>query len=89
MTVTTDASVKDFTTTTRKLFIDGEWVDAASGKTFDTPNPATGETLARVAEGDAEDINRAVGAARRAFEEGPWGRMTASDRGRTSGRSAI
>ena len=82
MTVTIDASVKDFTTTTRKLFIDGEWVDAASGKTFDTPNPATGETLARVAEGDAEDINRAVRAARRAFEEGPWGRMTASDRGR-------
>jgi phenylacetaldehyde dehydrogenase len=82
MTVTIDASVKDFTTTTRKLFIDGEWVDAASGRTFDTPNPATGETLARVAEGDAEDINRAVRAARRAFEEGPWGRMTASDRGR-------
>src|SRR6202012_4073414 len=66
----------------RKLFIDGEWVEAASGKTFDTPNPATGETLARVAEGDAEDINRAVRAARRAFEEGPWGRLTASDRGR-------
>ena len=82
MTVTIDANVKDFTTTTRKLFIDGGWVDAASGKTFDTPNPATGETLARVAEGDAEDINRAVRAARRAFEEGPWGRMTASDRGR-------
>jgi phenylacetaldehyde dehydrogenase len=82
MTVTIDASVKDFTTTTRKLFIDGEWVEAASGRTFDTPNPATGETLARVAEGDAEDINRAVRAARRAFEEGPWGRMTASDRGR-------
>jgi acyl-CoA reductase-like NAD-dependent aldehyde dehydrogenase len=57
-------------------------VEAASGKTFETPNPATGETLARVAEGDAEDINRAVRAARRAFEEGPWGRMTASDRGR-------
>jgi phenylacetaldehyde dehydrogenase len=82
MTVTIDRSVQDFTTTPRKLFIDGAWVDAASGKTFDTPNPATGETLARVAEGDAEDINRAVRAARRAFEEGPWGRLTASDRGR-------
>ena len=55
---------------------------AASGKTFETPNPATGETLANVAEGDAEDINRAVGAARRAFESGPWSRMTPSDRGR-------
>ncbi|HXP54284.1 MAG TPA: aldehyde dehydrogenase family protein, partial [Streptosporangiaceae bacterium] len=82
MTATIDASVQDFTATPRKLFIDGEWVEAASGKTFDTPNPATGETLARVAEGDAEDINRAVRAARRAFEEGPWGRLTASDRGR-------
>jgi phenylacetaldehyde dehydrogenase len=82
MTVTIDRSVQDFTTTPRKLFIDGEWVEAASGKTFDTPNPATGQTLAKVAEGDAEDINRAVRAARRAFEEGPWGRMTASERGR-------
>ena len=54
----------------------------ASGKTFDTPNPATGETLARVAEGDAEDINRAVRAARRAFEDGPWSRLTPSERGR-------
>jgi phenylacetaldehyde dehydrogenase len=82
MTATIDASVQDFTATPRKLFIDGEWAEAASGKTFDTPNPATGEILARVAEGDAEDINRAVRAARRAFEEGPWSRLTASDRGR-------
>ena len=50
--------------------------------TFETPNPATGDTLATVAEGDAEDINRAVRAARRAFEDGPWGRMTPSERGR-------
>jgi phenylacetaldehyde dehydrogenase len=63
------------------MFIDGQWVDAASGKTFDTPNPATGQTLAKVAEGDAEDINRAVRAARAAFD-GPWGRMTPSERGR-------
>src|ERR1700761_7528058 len=66
----------------KKMLIDGQWVDAASGKRFDTPNPATGEILATVAEGDAEDINRAVAAARRAFEDGPWGRMTPSDRGR-------
>jgi len=55
----------------KHLLIDGRWVEAASGKTFDTINPATGEVLATVAEGDAEDINRAVAAARRAFE-GPW-----------------
>jgi phenylacetaldehyde dehydrogenase len=82
ITVTLDRHVEHFTASPRQLFINGQWTDAASGKTFETPNPATGETLARVAEGDAEDINRAVRAARRAFEEGPWGRMTASDRGR-------
>ena len=60
MTVTLDKRVDDFIATKRQLFIDGRWVDAASGKTFETPNPATGETLATVAEGDAEDINRAV-----------------------------
>jgi phenylacetaldehyde dehydrogenase len=73
MTVTVDRSVEEFTAAPRKLFIDGHWTDAASGKTFATPNPATGETLANVAEGDAEDINRAVRAARQAFEEGSLG----------------
>ena len=76
MTVTLDHRVEEFVAAPRKLFIDGQWSDAASGKTFETPNPATGETLAAVAEGDAEDINRAVAAARRAFESGPWSRMT-------------
>jgi len=82
MTVTVDRSVEEFTAAPRKLFIDGQWTEAASGKTFETPNPATGETLANVAEGDAEDINRAVSAARKAFDSGPWSRMTPSDRGR-------
>jgi phenylacetaldehyde dehydrogenase len=82
MTVTLDKRVDDFITTKRQLFINGRWVDAASGKTFETPNPATGETLATVAEGDAEDIDRAVRAARKAFEDGPWSSMTPSDRGR-------
>ena len=55
----------------KKMLIDGKWVDAASGKKFETHNPATGELLATVAEGDAEDINRAVAAARRVL--GPAG----------------
>ncbi|MCG3138624.1 MAG: NADP/NAD-dependent aldehyde dehydrogenase PuuC [Phycisphaerae bacterium] len=55
-----------------KLLINGEWVDSASGKTFDNLNPATGEVVARVAEGGKEDIDRAVLAARRAFDDGPW-----------------
>src|SRR6201987_2837043 len=82
MTVTADRSVEEFTATPRQLFIDGSWVPAASGKTFATPDPSTGETLAQVAEGDAEDIDRAVRAARKAFDEGPWGRITPSERGR-------
>ena len=76
MTVTLERTVEEFIAAPRQLFINGQWAEAASGKTFDTPNPATGETLARVAEGDAEDINRAVSAARTAFDEGPWSRMT-------------
>ena len=68
MTVTLDRSVEEFIGAPRQLFINGRWSNAASGQTFETPNPATGETLARVAEGEAEDIDRAVRAARAAFE---------------------
>jgi phenylacetaldehyde dehydrogenase len=82
MTVTLDRNVEEFIAAPRKLFINGQWTEAASGKTFETPDPATGETLARVAEGDAEDIDRAVRAARKAFDEGPWSAMTPSERGR-------
>ena len=60
MSTTLDKRVDDFITTDRQLFIDGKWVDAASGQTFITPNPATGDPLAQVAEGGAEDIDRAV-----------------------------
>ncbi len=74
--------VQEFIGTPRKMFIAGKWVNAASGKTFPTYNPATGEVMAQVAEGDREDVNRAVKAARRAFESGAWGELTASERGR-------
>ena len=65
-----------------KLFINGEWVDSVSGKTFDTLNPATEEILTSVAEGDKADIDLAVAAARKAFEEGPWKKTDARDRGK-------
>jgi phenylacetaldehyde dehydrogenase len=74
--------VEEFVSRPRQMFIDGKWAEAASGKTFPTYNPATGEVLAQVAEGDREDIDRAVKAARRAFEHGPWPEMSASQRGR-------
>lgn len=63
----------------RKLLIDGIWQPAASGKVFETRNPATGEILATVAAGEAEDVDRAVRAARRAFD-GPWSRMKPVER---------
>ncbi len=63
----------------KRMLIGGEWTEAASGKTFDSINPATGEVLAKVAEGDAEDINRAVAAARKAFE-GPWSKFKPYER---------
>src|SRR5215475_1386903 len=64
-----------------QLFIDGQFVDAESGKTFKSPNPATGETFAEVAEADKADVEKAVAAARKAFE-GKWSKLSARDRGR-------
>ncbi len=63
----------------KQMLIDGKWQDAQSGKKFETHNPATGELLATVAEGDAEDIDLAVAAARRAFE-GPWSKAKPYER---------
>jgi phenylacetaldehyde dehydrogenase len=77
-----DSRVSDFIAKPRKMLIDGRWVNATSGKTFPTYNPATGEVLAQVAEGDRQDIDAAVKAARQAFDSGPWSRLTASDRGK-------
>src|SRR5947209_15444562 len=70
------------------LLIGGRWVDSVSNKTFPTVNPATGETLCQVAEGDKADIDLAVKAARKAFEEGPWSKMPAAERGRLINRLA-
>src|SRR5271156_1539783 len=77
-----DQNVSSFISRTQKILINGKWVDSASGKTFKTYNPATGEVLSNVAEGDKEDIDRAVKAARAAFETGPWSKITPSERGR-------
>jgi len=78
-----EAAVERFVgTPVRKMLIDGKWVEAASGKTFETLNPATGQVLARVAEGDKEDIDRAVRAARRTFDDGRWARMNPGERQR-------
>ncbi len=77
-----DPRVAGFVSTPRQMFIGGRFRDSASGKTFPTYDPSTGQVLAQIAEGGWEDINRAVKAARIAFDSGPWRKMTPSERGR-------
>jgi phenylacetaldehyde dehydrogenase len=72
---------RDLASAPRRNCIDGQWVEAASGRTFEVLNPATGRVLARCADSGAEDVDRAVAAARKAMEPGsPWTRMSPSDR---------
>jgi acyl-CoA reductase-like NAD-dependent aldehyde dehydrogenase len=70
------------------MYVGGEWVPARSGKTFDTVNPFTGRAWATVPDADADDVDAAVRAARDAFDDGPWGRMTGRERGRLMRRLA-
>lgn len=65
-----------------KMLIDGEWVDSASGQTFDAIYPGTGQVIAKVALADKEDVDRAVKAARRAFQEGAYAKMNGAARGK-------
>jgi len=88
MATATRVSPKDVKIGPTKLLINGEWHDAVSGKTFETINPATEEVIAHVAEADAADVDLAVRAARRAFDEGPWRRMSGTERGRLLHRLA-
>src|SRR5690348_3497280 len=77
-----DSKVAEFLSTPKQMLIGGKWVNSVSGKTFETLDPATGEFLARVAEGDKADVDRAVKAARGAFESGPWPKMSPAERAR-------
>ena len=80
--IPTHQHVLSFVGAPRKMLIGGRWLDAASEKTFPTYNPATGEVLAHVVEGNSIDVDKAVTAARKAFENGPWRTLSASERGR-------
>ena len=71
-----------------RMLIDGAWVDAGDGGTFESMNPATGEPWAVIPEATADDVDRAVDAAHRAFAEGPWSRTTPTERGRSLRRLA-
>lgn len=75
-------SLESFLSKPKQQLIDGNWVDAVHGGTFEVVNPANAEVVGHVAEGKADDIEAAVVAARKAFESGPWSKMTASERGK-------
>lgn len=72
----------------QKLFINGEWCDALSGRTFETINPATGQVITQVALADSQDIDLAVQSARQAFDDGRWSGLSAADRGKILWRIA-
>ncbi|EYR84490.1 MULTISPECIES: aldehyde dehydrogenase family protein [unclassified Shinella] len=76
------ADAARFVAKEKKLYIDGKWVPSAEGGTIEIIDPATGEAFDRVPEGKAADIDRAVAAARKAFDDGPWANMTPADRGK-------
>ncbi|MEM7681828.1 MAG: aldehyde dehydrogenase family protein [Planctomycetota bacterium] len=77
-----NSPVVDFLGRPKQLLINNQWVDNASGETFAVYDPSTGEEIAQCAAGNKHDIDAAVRAARKAFDEGPWTRMTSSDRGK-------
>ncbi|HEX2237375.1 MAG TPA: aldehyde dehydrogenase family protein [Gammaproteobacteria bacterium] len=77
-----DPGVRNFIAQQRRMLINGDWVDSASGETLDVYNPATGDVIAHVPAGNQEDIDRAVKAARQSFETRRWTGMTPSERGR-------
>ncbi len=76
------SEVQEFLKSAQKLLIDGKRVEAASGETFEAIDPSNNKVLCRVAKGGKEDIDRAVKAARKAFESGPWRKLTVSERGK-------
>ena len=87
-TVTIPAGIREFLAHDHQMFIGGEWVDALSGETFEVVNPATTEVIASVPSAGAADVDRAVEAARAAFDDGPWRRIGPSERGRLVWRLA-
>ena len=80
--VALNSKVAQFTATPKKMLINGDWVEALSGKRFETVNPATGEVITAVPEAGREDVDLAVRAARRAFEKGPWPKTRPEERSR-------
>ncbi len=79
---TLSQAVSEFLKQPKQMLIDGKWVQAESGKTFDVIDPSTTDVIGQAAEGDKADVDKAVKAARKAFESGPWPNMAPHDRGK-------
>ncbi|MFA1712447.1 aldehyde dehydrogenase [Peribacillus frigoritolerans] len=77
------AWAKEWLKQTKKFYINGEWLDSASGETIETINPSNGEVIGRFQSATKEDIDQAVAAARQAFDHGPWRKVTRKDRAKT------
>jgi acyl-CoA reductase-like NAD-dependent aldehyde dehydrogenase len=82
LTTELDPRTVDFMSRSRQMYVDGQWVDALSGRRFDTVDPATEQVITTVPQSGPEDVERAVRAARRAFDSGPWQAMTPAERQR-------
>ncbi|MDN5873026.1 MAG: aldehyde dehydrogenase family protein [Sinobacteraceae bacterium] len=80
--ISLDDNVKQFIGKPRQMLIGGQWVNSESGETLDVFNPATDEVIAKVQSANAADVDKAVKAARKAFETGPWGKMLPAERQR-------
>ena len=76
------SAIKDFLSSPQKLLIDGKRVNSSSGDTFEVLDPSNNKVLTRAPKGEKEDIDRAVKSARNAFENGPWSKITVSERGK-------
>src|SRR5579862_8878028 len=86
--MTISSTGHDVRVSATKILINNRWVDSASGKTFPVINPSTGLEISSVAEADSADVDKAVHAARAAFEKGPWRKMAAAERGQLLHRLA-
>lgn len=82
LTTELDPRTVDFISRPRQMYVDGQWVESLSGRRFGTVDPATEQVITTVPQSGPEDVERAVRAARRAFDTGPWQAMTPAERQR-------